>query len=77
LVKEEKKVARKTFDNAYQREMNELKSLLLNKVSLMKTNTDLWAIEYFLSEKRKEINSKYDFRYSQIILVFSRLLKGI
>jgi hypothetical protein len=71
---EEKKVARKVFDNAYQREMDEIKSLLLNKVSQMKTNSELWAIEDFLSEKRKVVDSKYDYRYSQIILVFSRLL---
>jgi hypothetical protein len=71
---EEKKVARKAFDNAYQREMDEIKSLLLNKVPFMKTNADLWAIEDSFSEKRKVVDSKYDYRYSQLIIVFSRLL---
>ena len=71
---EEKKVARKAFDNAYQREMDEIKSLLLNKVSLIKTNADIWSIEDFLVEKRKIVDSKYDYRYSQLIMVFRRLL---
>jgi len=71
---EEKKVARKAFDNAYQREMDEIKSLLLNKVSRIKTNADIWAIEDFLLEKRKVVDSKYDYRYSQLIVVFGRLL---
>ena len=71
---EEKKVARKAFDNAYQREMDNIKSLLLNKVSQINTNADIWAIEDFLSEKRKIIDLKYDYRYSQLIIVFSRLL---
>lgn len=71
---DEKKVARKAFDNAYQREMDDIKSLLLNKVSQIKTNADIWAIEDFLSEKRKIIDSKYDYRYSQLISVFGRLL---
>ncbi|HCY76220.1 MAG TPA: hypothetical protein DHV28_09895 [Ignavibacteriales bacterium] len=71
---EEKKVARKAFDNAYQREMDDIKSLLMNKVSQIKTNADIWAIEDFLFEKRKIIDSKYDYRYSQLIIVFGRLL---
>lgn len=70
---DEKKVARKAFDNAYQREMDEIKSLLLNKVSQIKNNADIWSIEDFLSVKRKVIDSKYDYRYSQLIIVFSRL----
>jgi hypothetical protein len=71
---DEKKVARKAFDNAYQREMDDIRSLLLNKVSQIKTNEDIWAIEDFLSAKRKVIDSKYDYRYSQLIMVFGRLL---
>ena len=70
----EKKSARKAFDSAYQREMDEIKSLLLNKVPLIKTISDIWSIEDFLSEKRKIVESKYNYRYSQLIIVFSRLL---
>jgi len=71
---DEKKVARKAFDIAYKREMDEIKSLLIDKVSQIKTNEDIWAIEDFLSAKRKVIDSKYDYRYSQLIMVFGRLL---
>jgi hypothetical protein len=71
---EEKKVARKAFDNAYQREMKGIKSLFIEKVSQMKTDSELWAIEDFLNERRKVVDKKYDYRYSQLIVVFSRLL---
>jgi len=71
---DEKKIARKAFDNAYQREMDNIKSSLMDKVSQIKTNADIWAIEDFLSEKRRIVDSKYDYRYSQLIIVFSRLL---
>lgn len=71
---DEKKVARKAFDNAYQREMEEIKSLFLEKAAKIKSNTDLWAIEDFLNQKRKVVDKKYDYRYSQLIVVFSRLL---
>ena len=71
---DEKKVARKAFDNAYQREMDNIKSSLMDKVSQIKTNADIWVIDDFLSEKRKIVDSKYDYRYSQLIMVFSILL---
>lgn len=71
---DEKKVAKKAFDNAYQREMDNIKSSLMDKVSQIKTNADIWVIDDFLSEKRKIVDSKYDYRYSQLIMVFSRLL---
>ncbi len=35
----------------------------------------IWRIDDFLSEKRKEFNRKYDFRYSVLIGVFGRLLQ--
>jgi len=67
----EKKIARTAFDKAYEKEMEEIKSLLLEKVSHMKADSDLWAIEEFLSEKRKVVDEKYGYRYSQLIVVFS------
>ena len=47
---------------------------MLNKVSKIKTNEDIWTILDLLLEKRKTVDSKYDYRYSQLIIVFSRLL---
>ena len=31
-------------------------------------------LEHYLTERRKEINRKYDYRYSQLTHVFARLL---
>jgi len=71
----EKKVARTAFDKAYQNEMLEIKRSLFEKVTSLKDANDLWSIHDYLSEKRKMIDRKYDYRYSQLILVFSQLLK--
>ena len=71
----EKKVAKKAFDNAYQREMEEIKSSFLEKAAKINNSTDLWAIEDFLNQKRKVVDKKYDYRYSQLIVVFSRLMR--
>lgn len=36
---------------------------------------DIWKIHDYLAAKRKETDQKYDCRYSQLILVFGRLLR--
>jgi len=40
----------------------------------IKEPAEVWALEHYLTERRKEINRKYDYRYSQLTLVFGRLL---
>ena len=37
-------------------------------------SSDLWDLEHYLTERRKEIDRKYDYRYSQLPQVFGRLL---
>ena len=37
-------------------------------------SSDLWDLERYLTERRKEIDRKYDYRYSQLTQVFGRLL---
>jgi hypothetical protein len=32
----------------------------------IKKPADVWELEYYLTERRKEINRKYDYRYSQL-----------
>ena len=36
--------------------------------------SDLWDLEHYLTQRRKEIDRKYDYRYSQLTQVFGRLL---
>jgi hypothetical protein len=37
-------------------------------------SSDLWDLEHYLTERRKEIDRKYDYRYSQLTHIFGRLL---
>jgi len=71
----EKKIARTAFDRAYQREMAEIKAALLDQITKLKDDEKVWSIHNYLSECRAEVDRKYDYRYSQLILVFGRLLK--
>jgi hypothetical protein len=42
--------------------------------SQIQQSSDLWDLEHYLTERRKEINRKYDYRYSQLTHVSGRLL---
>ena len=37
--------------------------------------SDIWRVQEFLSEHRKTVDRIYDYRYSQLLLVFSRLMR--
>ena len=38
-------------------------------------SSDLWDLEHYLTQRRKEIDRKYDYRYSELTHVFGRLLR--
>lgn len=71
----EKKVARIAFDLAYNREMEEIRKTLRDKVQNLQSNESVWQLENYLSDRRKIIDRKYDYRYSMLILVFGKLLE--
>ena len=73
--KAEKKIARTAFDKAYKRECADLIKQLRAKAREIAKPDDIWRLHDFMSEKRDEIDEKYDYRYSKLILVFSRLVK--
>jgi hypothetical protein len=43
--------------------------------SEIQDSSDLWDLEHYLTERRKRIDRKYDYRYSQLTLVLGRLLR--
>lgn len=71
----EKKVARRAFDAALQREYAALLEKLKGWAANAENPEDIWAIHDYLAEQRKTIDGKYDYRYSQLIIVFGRLLR--
>lgn len=70
----DKQIARQAFNKAYEGECAEI----LTKVRQMADKTqepgDLWRIHDFLDARRRAIHEKYDYRYSVLIQVFSRLV---
>lgn len=70
----EKKIARATFDLAYNREMEEIIKSLREKIHRLESNENVWQLENYLSNRRQIVDSKYDYRYSKLIFVFGQLL---
>ena len=72
--KSEKAIARKVFDAALNRELHEVMQEAKGKANQINDPADVWDLEHYLTERRKEINRKYDYRYSELTHVFGRLL---
>ena len=70
----EKKAARAAFDLSLARE---LKAARQKVEALLRDSSDdrvIWQIHDYLSEKRHDIDEKYDYRYSVLMLLFLRLV---
>jgi len=72
--KSEKAIARTAFDAALGRELHEVIQRTKQMANAIQQSSDLWDLEHYLTERRKEIDRKYDYRYSQLRHVFGRLL---
>ena len=72
--KTEKKIARAAFEKAYERECSDIIEKIRTKAKKISKPDNIWLFHDFLTEKRDEIDEKYDYRYSKLILVFSRLI---
>lgn len=72
--KKEKEISRQAFSNAYESECMSIAHEIRKMVEEMDKPSDLWLIYDYLTEKRKQIDFKYDYRYSILLSLFARLL---
>jgi hypothetical protein len=72
--KTEKQVARAAFDKAYKREMTSIKKEIIHRMNHLTEDRQIWQLEDYLRNKRREMNKKYDYRYSVLMFVLARLL---
>lgn len=71
----EKKLARRVFEAALAAELAEVMAEFKARAAAATQPDDMWSIQEHLYRKRREIDEKYDYRYSQLTLVFGRLLR--
>jgi Photoprotection regulator fluorescence recovery protein len=71
----EKAIARKAFDRALQRELEAVARKAKQMAGKIKEPSELWELERYLTQRREEIDLKYDHRYSVLPLVFGDLIR--
>ena len=70
----EKSVARAAFDGALARETAAIRKKAEELLQRSSEPTAVWDVLEFLSKKQREVERKYDYRYSVLTGVFARLL---
>jgi hypothetical protein len=71
----EKKVARRAFDNALERHLTAITAEAKRMMANVADPSELWQVEAYLSESRKTVDRIYQFRYSDLLRVFSILMR--
>jgi hypothetical protein len=70
----EKAIARKVFDAALKRELQEVMRKAKQMANQFKEPANVWELERYLTRRRKDIDRKYDFRSSRLTRVLGTLL---
>ena len=72
----EKAIARRAFDQALARELEAVILETKTKAAKIQEPSGLWELERYLTQRRQEIDRKYDYRYSVLPLVVANLSSG-
>jgi len=70
----EKKIARRAYEAARQTVLAGTLAEFKAKAAAAATIDDMWSIVDALRQRRRDLEELLDFRYSQLTLVFSRLI---
>ncbi|MEK6323320.1 MAG: hypothetical protein AABN33_16895 [Acidobacteriota bacterium] len=73
--KGEQAIARRAFDQASARECSALADEVRRRAKSIAEPSDIWKLHDFLTRERRAIDEKYDYRYSVLIFVFTRLIR--
>lgn len=71
----EKKIARAAFDAALEAALAKVMAEFKSRAAAVATPSEMWEIENYLREQRREIDETFDYRYSRLPLVFARLVR--
>ena len=71
----EKKVAHRAFDQALERHLSAILAEAKRMMANVADPSDLWEVEAYLTESRKTVDRIYQFRYSDLLRVFSVLMR--
>jgi hypothetical protein len=71
----EKAIARKVFESALQQELAAVIRETKDMAVKIKQVSDVWDLEHHLTQRRREIDRQYDYRYSVLAEVFGNLIR--
>jgi hypothetical protein len=71
----EKKAARRAFDDALGRNLSAIIAEAKRRMVNVADPSDLWELEAYLAESRKTVDRVYQYRYSDLLRVFSILMR--
>ena len=71
----EKRLSRRVYEAALEAELAEVMAEFKSKATAVRTPEETWDLEGYLAQRRREIDGKYDYRYSQLLFVFGRLVR--
>jgi hypothetical protein len=71
----EKKIARSAFDAALESALAKVVAEFKRRADAVTAASDMWTVEDYLRQQRREIDETFDYRYSQLPLVFARLIR--
>lgn len=71
----EKRLARAVFEAAAQAEDAELLQAFKAKAAAAASMEEAWSLGKDLEESLRDFQRKYDYRYSQLLYVFARLVR--
>ena len=70
----EKVAARRAFNLAFRRELDAVIQEAKERAARIEGPSELWELEGWLTQLRRHLDRKYDYRYSVLPLVFAALL---
>lgn len=71
----EKKVAHRAFDQALQRHLSTIMAEAKRMMANVSEPSQLWEVKAYLTESHKTVDRLYQFRYSDLLRVFSILMR--
>jgi hypothetical protein len=71
----EKAIARKAFERALQQELDAAIQSTKQMAANIRQASELWELERYLTQRRKEIDRKYEYKYSALLMVFGDLIR--
>ena len=71
----EKAIARRVFDSALQQELEAVIREAKEMAAKIQQVSDVWDLESYLTQRRREIDRQYDYRYSVLPEVFGNLIR--